>query len=126
MPDNNQNEKIMEWHLEEHVSKHAFSRMKSRRIDANAIEAALDYGRIVHTRGAVIHAIGRKEISKYMEHGINLEKLDGLQVVCSQDGTIITVYINRNFRGLRSSLGRKGFSKKPRISINTDELCMGA
>ena len=112
MKDNKVTGKPLEWDLEKHLSRHAFSRMQTRRISANAIEAALDYGRIIHTRGSVIHAIGKNEINRYMEYGINLEKFHGLQVVCSGDGTIITVYINRNFRGLKSSLGRKGHFRK--------------
>jgi hypothetical protein len=65
-----------------------------------------DYGRVVYTRGAVIHAIGRNEIAYYAREGIDLTACDGIQVVCALDGVVLTVYRNRNFRGLRSGMGR--------------------
>ena len=88
------------------LSRHADRRMAQRRISAAAIELALDYGRTVYTRGAVVHAIGRNEIARWAELGIDLSPHDGLQVVCSADGAVITVYRDRNFRGLRPGLGR--------------------
>jgi hypothetical protein len=80
--------------------------MRGRGITATALDAALEYGRIVYTRGAVIHAIGRNEIARWSAAGIDLSAHDGIQVVCARDGTVLTVYRNRNFRRLRTGLGR--------------------
>src|SRR5215207_303541 len=85
---------------------HARSRMRGRGISERAVEDALSYGRVVYTRGAVVHAIGRNEIAHYAEEGIDLSSYNGVQVVCSRDGAVITVYRNRDFRGLRAGLGR--------------------
>jgi hypothetical protein len=85
---------------------HAYRRMCSRKISQEAIDAVLDYGREIHTRGAVVYAIGRREIAHLACWGIDLSRHDGIQVVCSDDGAILTVYRNRNFRYLRSGLGR--------------------
>ncbi|MBX3400764.1 MAG: hypothetical protein KF873_18675 [Gemmataceae bacterium] len=73
----------------------------------------LDYGRIVYTRGAILYAIGRKEVEKYARDGVDLSALNGVQVVCSLDRTVITVYRNRNFRSLKPGLGR-GRHGRPR------------
>ncbi len=89
-----------------HLTRHARCRMERRAISAAAIEAALDFGRIVHTRGAVVHAIGRNEIARFADLGTDLSDFDGVQVVCALDGSVVTVYRNRNFRGLRTGLGR--------------------
>ncbi len=91
---------------ESQLSCHAFERMEQRNIGHEAIEVVLDFGREVYTRGAIVHAIGRREIEHSEREGINLSPYDGVQVVCSQDGTVLTVYRNRNFRRLRTGLGR--------------------
>ncbi len=88
------------------TTSHAQKRMQHRGIDTAAIEAALAFGREVFTRGAVVHAIGRREIEQWRDEGINLSAYDGVQVVCSHDGAVLTVYRNRSFRGLRPGLGR--------------------
>ncbi|MCL2824737.1 MAG: DUF4258 domain-containing protein [Polyangiaceae bacterium] len=83
------------------VTKHAKKRMATRCLRADAVGAALNYGRVVHARGAVTYAIGRKEIARYAVDGINLSDYDGVQVVVTSDGTILTVYRNRCFKRLR-------------------------
>lgn len=83
------------------LTEHAQRRMDMRGFSSSDIYQVLLYGRKVHVRSAVIHALGRKEISQCAAVGIDLSGLDGLQVVCANDGTVITVYRNRDFRGLR-------------------------
>ena len=89
------------------LTHHANSRMQRRAISEPALEATIAYGRMVHTRGAVIHAIGRNEIAEYAEDGVDLSEFHGIQVVCAQDGSVLTVYRNRDFRRLRPGLGRR-------------------
>jgi hypothetical protein len=85
------------------LTNHARKRMNARKLPREAVRSALQYGRVVYTRGAAIHVIGRKEVHKYKKEGINLSAYEGVQVLCNpKDGTVITVYRNRNFRGLRS------------------------
>jgi len=89
-------------------TNHTTQRMSQRGIGPEAIDAAQDYGRAVHTRGAVVFAIGRNEIAFYLEQGIDLSRLNGLQVVCCPtSGQVKTVYRNRNFRSLKPNLGRR-------------------
>jgi hypothetical protein len=83
------------------LTNHAKERMATRGLRAEAIDAALAYGRVVYVRGADIFAIGRKEIAHYAKEGVDLSAYDGVQVVVTADGTILTVYRNRSFNGLR-------------------------
>jgi hypothetical protein len=87
------------------VTKHAASRMAGRHIPLAAIDAARQFGRRFYIRGAVVWALGRKEI----EHlGRQFERLQGIQVVCSHDGAVLTVYKNTDLRGLRRRRRRRG------------------
>lgn len=85
---------------------HARSRMSARAVNADDIDLVMAFGRVIHTRGAEIHAIGHREVSHFRKQGINLAQCEGLQVVCSPDGAILTVYRNRDFSGLREK-GRR-------------------
>jgi hypothetical protein len=89
------------------LTHHAAERMPRRSIRLVAVRAALRYGREVYTRGAFIYGIGYKEVDYYRREGIDLSAFVGVQVVCSPEGTILTTYRNRSFRGLRPGLGRR-------------------
>jgi hypothetical protein len=83
------------------LTDHAHRRMSQRGLSEDAITATMTYGREVRTRGAVIYAIGKKEVLRHLVNGTDLRDFEGIQVVCVSDGTILTVYKNRNFSGLR-------------------------
>lgn len=83
------------------LTQHALQRMDMRGFSSSEVNLAITFGRNVHTRGAIIYVVGRKEISLCAAFGIDLSDLDGLQVVCSNDGAVMTVYRNRDLRGLR-------------------------
>lgn len=84
------------------ISRHADFRMDSRRICRTDVVVAIDYGRRCYVRGAVIYAMGRREVASCKVRGMIVDKLQGLQVVCSpDDDTVITVYRNNDFSGLR-------------------------
>ena len=83
------------------LTRHAWERMGRRGISPDVIQKVLSFGREVYDRGAIKYVVGKKEISYYACEGINLSKLNGMQVVCSQNGDILTVYRNRDFRGVR-------------------------
>lgn len=75
--------------------------MDARSISVEALRSALKYGRRAWTRGARIYAIGRREVQYYRAHGLDLARFEGIHVVESVDGTIMTVYRNHDLRGLR-------------------------
>lgn len=82
------------------TTDHAERRMRQRGVPGRAIEAALTYGRQFRRSGAVAYVIGRKEVRQWRSWGVNLSDYVNLQVVCSADGTVITVYRNSNIRSL--------------------------
>ena len=85
-----------------YLTKHALDRMNSRRFSSEALDNILKYGRAVFIRGAAIHVIGKKEVRKFQEKGINLSAYEGIHVVCTPtDDSVLTVYKNKDFRGLR-------------------------
>lgn len=90
------------------LTNHASARMGSRRISHEDVAVVMSYGRIYHVRGAVIYVMGRREVASCLNDGMLLDGINGLQVVCSpEDDTVITVYRNKDFRGLHSRSTRR-------------------
>lgn len=89
------------------ITRHAWQRMCARGISLAALDATLTYGRVAHIRNAAIYAIGRSEVSRYRRHGADLAAYEGIQVVCSLDGKVMTVYRNHDFRSLRPRRRRR-------------------
>jgi hypothetical protein len=83
------------------LTRHAWRRMYGRGFSLAIIDLALCYGRVVHVRGATIHVVGRKEVERCRQDGIDLSSVEGIQVVCADSGAILTVYRNRDLRALR-------------------------
>lgn len=94
------------------LTGHAYRRMTARSLSYDAVTAALTFGRSVRTRSADIHVIGRKEVEPYRHQGIDLSSFEGIQLVWALDGTVITVYRNRNFRGLRPRRRQRRYGSK--------------
>jgi hypothetical protein len=65
------------------------------------VQATVRYGRAVWTRGARIFAIGQREVAQWRARGITLQQFEGIHVVTTVEGAILTVYRNRDLRGLR-------------------------
>ncbi len=84
-----------------HLTRHARVRAQSRSISNEQIDLALDWGREVHVRGAWIYVVGRKEVAHAARFDVQLEEVEGVHVVCSSGGAVITVYRNRSLSGLR-------------------------
>src|SRR2546426_7710411 len=68
------------------ISKHARRRMSARRLRNQPVDAAIRFGRRIHTRKAVFYVIGRKEVEKWNFRGIDLSGFEGIHAVCSADG----------------------------------------
>lgn len=85
------------------LTHHARVRMDGRRISPAAVEAVLAHGRGVWIRGARVLALGHREVLAGARRGLDLRPFEGLQVVCSPEGDILTVYRNHDFRPLRRS-----------------------
>jgi hypothetical protein len=83
------------------ITHHAEERMCERSISLDSVRRVLEYGRRVHTRGAVCYVVGRKEVYHHMKQGRDLRPAKNLHVVCGEDGAVITVYRNEDFRQLK-------------------------
>ena len=88
-------------------SNHARQRMTSRGISSMAVQIVMRYGRMVQARGAEICVIGRKEVEEYGNAGIDLSRFEGIHVLCSREGAVITTYRNRNSLNLGASRPRR-------------------
>ena len=77
------------------LSVHAWQRMCARGLSPDAVRATLEHGRIAHVRQADYYIIGRDEIRAGARWGIDLRPFEGLHVVVAADGTIKTVFRNR-------------------------------
>lgn len=89
------------------LTQHARIRMNQRRLSYEAVAMVMAYGRLVRVRDAEIYAIGRKEVARGRREGVDLSRFEGVQVVCSCTGTVLTIYRNSDFRGLRPHGGRR-------------------
>jgi hypothetical protein len=93
--------KTIDLQSEYSLTRHAWERMSGRGLSPAAVRLVLNYGRAAHIRGATIYVVGRKEVERYRLDGIELSAVEGVQVVCTDSGSILTVYRNRDLQGLR-------------------------
>ncbi|GIW07183.1 MAG: hypothetical protein KatS3mg060_1988 [Dehalococcoidia bacterium] len=87
------------------LTHHAVCQMHRRRISAEAVLATVRYGRRAWIRGARIFAIGQREVARWRVHGIDVQQFEGIHVVTSPEGAILTVYRNRDLRDMRRPSG---------------------
>ena len=83
------------------VSNHAQRRMDMRGINQKTIDLVLKFGREVRTRGALFYVIGKKEIHQFYKQEPLLKDMEGIQVLTTKDGVIITTYRNKDLRQIR-------------------------
>lgn len=84
------------------MTQHASLRMGSRRISLSDVAVVMNYGHSFHVRGAVVYAMGRRELASCRSDGVPTQGIKGLQVICAPNSDeVITVYRNNDFRRLR-------------------------
>ncbi|MFY9180161.1 MAG: hypothetical protein WAO12_10360 [Venatoribacter sp.] len=79
---------------------HAITRASQRNITAAMISATLRFGRKTYQRGALFFSVGKKEIEKHSHKYALLNKMEGIHLVMSQTGEIITVYRDKTFKSI--------------------------
>ena len=79
-------------------SVHAYKRREQRGIQRKKIAHLLRFGRKTYQNGSIYYSIGRKEIRKYQHICQDLKQMNGLHLVMSPNGIIITIFKNKNFR----------------------------
>lgn len=98
--------------VEPRFTDHALVQIRRRGIRPLDVAGVVTHGRHVHTRGAEIFVVGRKEIRSCQRRGVQVDELHGLHVVCASDtGAVITAYRNASLRGLRPR--RRGRAWRP-------------
>ena len=90
------------------LTHHASLRMQQRGISCRAIHAALSYGRTIRAKGVTYVVVGHKEVQRYAAIGVNLDEAEGLQVLLGSDGSVVTVYRNRDLHTIRVTPRRGG------------------
>ena len=84
------------------LTHHAWLRMNARGISPEAVHTVLQCGRRFYIRGSLTYALGRKEVEQARDEGVDISDLNGVHVVCDpKGGPVLTVYRNRDFKGLR-------------------------
>lgn len=91
-----------ELHDSPEMTEHALTRMAQRGLHESDVGLALRYGRKIHSRRALFHVIGRKEINRFSNEIPEIKELDGVQVVTDGEcETVVTVYRNHDLRAIR-------------------------
>lgn len=84
------------------LSTHAQVRMQQRGISREQLEQVLRFGRIVRAHGGVsFHVLGRKETQRYGLIDAGLRAAEGVHLLLSPNGVVITVYRTRELCKLR-------------------------
>ncbi|TNF32993.1 MAG: DUF4258 domain-containing protein [Deltaproteobacteria bacterium] len=87
------------------LTHHAAYRARTRSIPAEALDAAMTFGRHRAVRNADIYTLGWREVRALAARGIDVARWEGVEVVCSHDGDVLTTYRNTNARALRRPYG---------------------
>jgi hypothetical protein len=99
------------------MSDHAMRRMYENGLSPEEIGLALRYGEPVYDRGARVYRVGKKHVRRTQKD--DLRDIEGLQIVSSHDGVVITVYMNQDFRSPKTthapgaSSGRRASDRPP-------------
>jgi len=88
-------------------SAHAALRESQRGITSKQLTLAYRYGRIAESRRANFYVIGKKEILQHAKKEPALIEMEGLQLIVSNDGVILTAYKNKDLRKIRPYKKRK-------------------
>jgi len=83
------------------LSIHAYKRRTQRGIKHQHIAHLLRFGRRQYQNHAIYYSIGRKEIHKYANLCPALKEMNGMHLVTALNGTVLTLFRNRNFCLLR-------------------------
>jgi hypothetical protein len=81
---------------------HARRRMQQRALTQVVVEQTMIYGREVIGHDTVLYVVGRNEVAEWRREGLRVEHLEGVHVVCSSAGEVITAYRNRTLAGFRA------------------------
>lgn len=104
------------------MTHHARQRSRTRQIRASAIEVALTYGRVRRARGAEFFIMGWREVRLWADHGLDLSRFEGVQVICTLAGRVLTVYRNRKPAAVRGPANRRRSKQKEPYSNGARQI----
>lgn len=81
---------------------HALQRCRKRSIGKEAVEAVLEFGRCRFGRRVEIFTLRWRDVRRWAAYGYELSRFEGIEVICGNDGRIVTVYRKRNARASRN------------------------
>lgn len=79
------------------LTNHAVRRSSQRGIKTKHIANLLKFGRKNYQNGAIYYSIGNNEIERYKNICPALKEMNGMHLVSSLTGNIVTIFRNRNF-----------------------------
>jgi hypothetical protein len=92
------------------LTDHASLRMKERAITPNAVDIAMSYGREIHTRGGTFYVVGNREVGRTAKRShVDISRFRGIHVLCSRDGSVVTIYRCFNLRKLRPKFKSRSY-----------------
>jgi hypothetical protein len=104
------------------LTQHASVRLHGRRFNRDCVEMALGFGREIHVKGITFFVVGRKEVLAAREAGFDLSKAEGMHVLCSREGAIVTMYRNHDLKNTRPGRGaRRRRKRNPRSHSGIQE-----
>lgn len=82
------------------LTRHARKRGARRNVAPDAVEYVLEHGRMIQRTGVLFFFLGRRDIPSCDRCASWSSRLEGVIVIISREGAVITVYRDR--RGLRA------------------------
>lgn len=79
------------------LSTHAYKRSIQRGIKQKTVAHILRFGRKKYQNNAIYYSVGRKEIKKYSQVCPALKEMNGMHLVMSTTGTVLTLFRNKDF-----------------------------
>lgn len=80
------------------LSIHAYKRCIQRGIKQKMIAHIIRFGRKKYQNNAIYYSVGRKEIKKHAQVCPALKEMNGMHLVMSTQGTVLTLFRNKDFR----------------------------
>ena len=92
------------------LSKHAQRRSAQSNLCEQDVDLVCRYGVLERRTGVRFYFVRRREVDRYRAVEPRLDKLDGIVMVMSPDGVVITFY--RNSKALRNIRRKHKFGEK--------------
>lgn len=83
------------------LTVHAYKRRMQRGIQHQQVAHLLRFGRKQYHKHAIYYSVGLKEIKKYADVCPALKNMNGMHLVTAFNGTVLTLFRNRDFRLLK-------------------------